>query len=74
MGRTVNNTGAIMARIQKGWQPKRYLTNMSMAFFASDNDHVAHKIFPICPVEFSTGYYYIFLKGDLTRDNVQRKT
>ncbi len=73
MGRIVNNTGAIMARIQKGWQPKRYLTNMSMAYFASDNDHVAHKIFPICPVEFSTGYYYVFLKGDLTRDNVQKK-
>lgn len=72
-GRTVNNTGAIMARIQKGWQPKRYLTNMSMAFFAADSDHVAHKIFPICPVTFSTGYYYIFEKGDLTRDNVQRK-
>lgn len=71
--RTVNNTGAIMARIQKGWQPKRYLTNMSMAFFAADNDHVAHRIFPICPVDFSTGYYYIFEKGDLTRDNVQRK-
>ncbi len=73
MGRTVNNTGAIMARIQKGWKPKRYLTNMSMAYFAADNDHVAHKIFPICPVDFSTGYYYIFEKGDLTRDNVQRK-
>lgn len=72
-GRTVNNTGAIMARIQKGWEPKRYLTNMSMAFFAADKDHVAHKIFPICPVQFSTGYYYIFEKGDITRDNVQRK-
>ncbi len=73
MSRNVNNTGAIMARIQKGWKPKRYLTNMSMAFFAADNDHVAHKIFPMCPVDFSTGYYYIFEKGDLTRDNVQRK-
>lgn len=73
MGRQINNTGAIVARINKGWKPKRYLTNMSMAFFASDNDHVAHKIFPMCPVDFSTGYYYIFEKGDLTRDNVQRK-
>lgn len=54
-------------------KPNRYLTNMSMAYFADPKDHVATSIFPICPVDFSTGFYYEFLKGDLARDNVARK-
>lgn len=72
-GRTVGSAGELMARIAKGWQPNRYLTNMSMAFFANAGDYVATSIFPICPVDFSTGYYYVYNKGDLARDNVQRK-
>ena len=73
MSREVNSTAALEARIRKGWKPNRYLTNMSMAFFADPSDYVATSIFPICPVDFSTGYYYIFEKSDLARDNVQRK-
>ncbi|MDE7425069.1 MAG: hypothetical protein K2N51_15520 [Lachnospiraceae bacterium] len=72
-GRVVGSTSDLMARIAKGWKPSRFLTNMSMAFFASAEDYVATKIFPICPVDFSTGFYYTFNKGDLARDNVQRK-
>lgn len=30
-------------------------------------------IFPICPVELSSSYYYKFDKADLARDNVRRK-
>lgn len=71
--REVNGNAAILARINKGWKPNRYLTNMSMAYFADTKDHVATSIFPICPVDFSTGFYYEFLKGDLARDNVARK-
>ena len=72
-GREVGSASEIMARIAKGWKPNRYLTNMSMAFFANASDYVATSIFPICPVDFSTGYYYIYNKGDLARDNVRRK-
>lgn len=72
-GREVGSAGELMARIAKGWKPNRYLTNMSMAYFANTGDYVATSIFPICPVDFSTGYYYVFNKGDLARDNVQRK-
>lgn len=72
-GREVGSAGELMVRIAKGWKPNRYLTNMSMAFFANTGDYVATSIFPICPVDFSTGYYYVFNKGDLARDNVQRK-
>lgn len=72
-GREVGSAAELQARIAKGWKPNRYLTNMSMAFFANAGDYVATSIFPICPVDFSTGYYYIYNKGDLARDNVQRK-
>lgn len=72
-GREVGSAAELMARIAKGWRPNRYLTNMSMAYFASAGDYVATSIFPICTVDFSTGYYYIYNKGDLARDNVQRK-
>ena len=71
--RDVNSAAQIAARIAKGWKPNRYLTNMSMVYFANPADHVATSIFPICPVDFSTGFYYEFLKGDLARDNVGRK-
>lgn len=56
-GREVGSATELQARIAKGWKPNRYLTNMSMAFFNSTADYVATSIFPICPVEFSTGYY-----------------
>lgn len=63
----------ITARIEKGWKPNRYLTNMSMAQFAEPKDYVATSIFPICPVENSTEYFYKFLKGDLARNYVAKK-
>ena len=72
-GREVGGAGELIVRIAKGWKPNRYLTNMSMAFFTDAGDYVATSIFPICPVGLSTGYYYIYNKGDLARDNVQRK-
>ena len=72
-GREIGSASELIARIAKGWQPNRYLTNMSMAFFANSGDYVATSVFPVCPVEFTTGYYYIYNKGDLARDNVQRK-
>lgn len=72
-GRALSNASELELRIAKGWKPNRYLSNMSMAFFGDSSDYVATKIFPICPVGLSTGYYYIFNKGDLARDNVRRK-
>lgn len=71
--RDIHSTGELQARIAKGWKPNRYLTTLSMAYFADPSEYVATSIFPIVPVNFSTGYYYKFDKGDLARDNVQRK-
>ena len=73
MGRELSSAAELEGRIAKGWKPNRYLTNMSMAFFEKPQNYVAMRIFPICPVDFSTGYYYKFNKGDLARDYVQRK-
>lgn len=63
----------IIANIAKGWKPNYYLTNMSVAYFQPDDWFVSPFVFPILPVTLSTGYYYKFNKGDLARDNVQRK-
>lgn len=73
MGNKQVTNGDIQARIMKGWKPNRYLSNMSMAYFANPGDWVATKLFPICPVSLTTSFYYTFAKGDLARDNVQRK-
>lgn len=68
-----STTAGIQTQIAKGWRPNNYLTNMSMAYFANPGDFVVSSIFPFCPVELSSSYYYKFSKADLARDNVQRK-
>lgn len=55
--REVNGNAAILARINKGWKPNRYLTNMSMAYFADPKDHVATSIFS----DLSCGFFYRIL-------------
>lgn len=71
--REMNNVSNIQVAVAKGWHANRYLTNVSMAYFAEAADHVATDIFPIVPVQYSTGYYYEFDKADLARDHVKRK-
>lgn len=64
----------IMHEIQKGaFKPNIYLTNLSMAYFQSQDKYVAKSLFPILPVQLSTSSYYKFSKADLARDNVRRK-
>lgn len=67
-----SNAG-IASAIAKGWKPNFYLTNLSVAHFQPDEWFVSPFIFPIVPVQMSTGFFYIFDKGDLARDNVRRK-
>ena len=65
---------SISAQIAKGaFKPNIYLTNMSMAYFQSMDKYVSKSVFPMLPVPLSTASYYEFTKGDLARDNVQRK-
>lgn len=64
---------SIAKQLASGWKPNLYLTNMSVAHFQPDDWFVSPFVFPIVPVQHSTGLYYEFDKGDLARDNVQRK-
>lgn len=67
-------TGQLQSKIQKGlFRENRYLTDMSMAFFAKDETYAAKALFPILPVALSTGSYYKFSLEDLARDDVRRK-
>jgi len=67
------NAGGIAVDIAKGWKPNTYLTNVAIAHFQEPSFYVAPDIFPICPVQQSTGYYYIFNKAELAKDQVGRK-
>jgi len=61
--------------IAKGaFKPHVYLTNLCLAFFQGLSGFVAKRMFPVVPVQMSTGLYYMFDKGDLARDNVARKS
>lgn len=54
------------------WKPNMYLSNLAMAYY--EEPTYAHKrLFPVCPVQLPSGYYYTFSKADLARDNVRRK-
>jgi hypothetical protein len=73
MGSIITPAG-LMQEIQKGaFKPNIYLTNMSLAYFQAADQYVAKSLFPMLPVQLSTASYYKFSKGDLARDNVQRK-
>lgn len=73
MGNKRSTTPGLASEIAKGWKPNNYLTNLSMAHFANPGDFVATSIFPLCPVQQSSSYYYKFSKADLARDNVSPK-
>ena len=68
-----NNAAAIAVDIAKGWRPNYYLTNMAMSYFQTPGMNVAPSIFPILPVQASTGNYYIFNKEEIAKDQVKRK-
>ncbi len=68
-----DNVGAIAVAIAKGWKPNYYLTNMSMAYFEQAGMYVTPSIFPVLPVDTSTGKYYMFNKEEIAKDQVKRK-
>lgn len=68
------SAAGLQVDITKGlFKPNIMLTNMSMAFYQSQDAYVAKSMFPTLPVQLSTASYYIFSKGDLARDGVSRK-
>jgi len=70
----MSNTAAVRKAMTGGtWKPNIYLTNLAIAQFQSAEDFVATRLFPVVPVQLPTAKYYKFSKGDLARDNMQRK-
>ena len=69
---SMKDNQSIKVDIAKGWKPNAYLTNMSMAYFQK-GEYAAKQLFPVCPVQLSSSFYYTFSKEDLARDNVQPK-
>ena len=41
--------------------------------YYEDATFATRRVFPVCPVELPSGYFYTFSKADLARDNVRRK-
>ena len=68
-----NNADVNKAMMGGTWKPNIYLTNLAIAQFQSAEDFVATRLFPIVPVQLPNAKYYKFSKGDLARDNMQRK-
>ena len=67
------NVKDISIRKQLGaWQPNKYLSNLCLSYF-EDAQFAAKRVFPTCPVELPSGYFYTFSKADLARDNVKLK-
>ena len=68
-----SSVAGIEVSIAKGWKANQYLSNMAVAYFQDPSDYIAPDIFPILPVQHSTGHYYIFNKAELAKDQYSRK-
>lgn len=49
------------------------LTNVSVAYFQSDDAYVVGKVFPMIPVQHQTDQYFVWNKGDFFRDEAQQR-
>jgi hypothetical protein len=47
------------------------LTNIAVAYFQTDDNYVADKIFPMVPVQHQTDLYFVWSKADCVRDEAQ---
>lgn len=47
------------------------LTQIAVAYFQSDDNYVADKVFPMVPVQHQTDVYYVWQKADFFRDEAQ---
>lgn len=73
MEKLTYNSNVSKSIVGGGFKPHRFLTNMSVAYFQEESDFVAPSIFPVVPVQLSSGQIRIFNRGDLARDNFQEK-
>lgn len=53
-------------QIQKqlgNWKPNQYLSNLCIAYF-EEPTYASKRLFPMCPVQLPSGFYYTFSKAD----------
>ena len=67
------NVNDIQIQKQLGaWKPNQYLSNLCISYY-EEPTWASRRVFPVCPVQLPSGYFYTFEKADLARDNVRRK-
>ena len=67
------NVNDIQIQKQLGaWKPNQYLSNLCISYY-EEPTWASRRVFPVCPVQRPSGYFYTFEKADLARDNVRRK-
>lgn len=54
------------------FKPNVYLSNLSVSYY-EEATYASKRLFPVCPVQLPSGYFYEFSMADLARDGVQRK-
>ncbi len=50
------------------------LTNVAVAYFQSDDNYIADKVFPMVPVQHQTDVYFVWSKADFFRDEAQQRS
>lgn len=51
----------------------RPLTNISIAYMQSEESFIAHRVFPIIPVENQSNSYWIYDRGEFNRDTMEER-
>lgn len=54
------------------FKPNFRLSNMAIAYY-EEPQYASKRIFPVCPVQLPSGFFYEFKREDLARDNVAMK-
>lgn len=63
----------LIVRKQLGnFKPNHYLSNLAIKYY-EEATLASKRLFPVCPVQLPSGYFYEFDKADLARDGVRRK-
>ena len=51
----------------------RPLTNISIAYRATQRDYIAQRVFPVVPVDKQSDKYFVYNKNDWMRDEAQKR-
>lgn len=69
---TITTTDIEIRKQLGDFKPNPYLSNLAMMYF-EDATLASKRLFPVCPVDVSSGHFFEFSRADLARDGMQRK-